>query len=112
MISSEKSKILIGGGLSNEKENVKVLRSIELLDSDQTCQVTDLPQPLTSATGGYVNEIGVLVCGGIKRKDIFSNECYHLDEVNNTRFAKIDMKIPRAEASSLIIDKNSLWITG
>ena len=108
-ISFAVTKFLITTG----KNSNGYQRTSEMIDlaikSDSSCKNwAEFPKDVDSATGGVIKET-VVICGGGNSDESF-DECYSL----NGKVAALitQMSTEREYAASLVINGESLWITG
>ena len=76
------TKILVTGGID---ENKTYLDSTELLDlvsgPSADCIISNLTKPLARATGGYLPNMGPIICGGSPTEiTVAENICYLLSK--------------------------------
>ena len=67
------------------------------------------PIGVTGATGGVIGKT-VVICGGHKADWSVSDECYSL--TFNKRTFVTNMSVRRRYAASIVLNNNTLWVTG
>ena len=68
----------------------------------------DFPISVRGATGGLIGDI-VIICGGYNGP-LYVNECYSLTSEKATLVTH--MSVGREYAASIVINDNTLWVTG
>ena len=103
-------KLLVTTGrLTDKGQHTEV---IDLANPDSKCDpLPDYPIQIFGATGGLLQDTSPIVCGGFDGSDLGRiSQCYIID--GNETLQTIDLNIYRWNSASVLLDKNTLWITG
>ena len=97
------------GRLTDKGQRTEV---IDLANPDSKCDpLPDYPIQIFGATGGLLQDSSPIVCGGFDGSDLGRiSQCYIID--GNETLQTIDLNIYRWNSASVLLDKNTLWITG
>ncbi len=101
-------KLLVFGGLSPAELNSPEVFDLE--DRAASCTwPTGLSYPFTAhgMTGGILTESRLLVCGGARYGGVILDKCFALGTSN-----EVDLITERKFAASILIDNDTLWVTG
>ena len=97
------------GRLTDKGQHTEV---IDLANPDSKCDpLPEYPIQIFGATGGLLQDTSPIVCGGFDGSDLGRiSQCYIVD--GNETLQTIDLNIYRWNSASVLLDKNTLWITG
>ena len=97
------------GRLTDKGQHTEV---IDLANPDSKCDpLPDYPIQIFGATGGLLQDSSPIVCGGFDGSDLGRiSQCYIID--GNETLQTIDLNVYRWNSASVLLDKNTLWITG
>lgn len=98
---------MVTTGTTGFPNNLKNSEVIDLLDSKNYCQdLSDYTYEVNWATGGLLNNINPLICGGRNSFNIDILEC-NIIGTNE----KLELMHPRTFSASIVIG-DKLWVTG
>ena len=118
------SKILVTTGIdrdgfqtTSEVADLTVKCSVDIEDCNNCKNWPKLPKDVTGATSGLLGNT-VMICGGSFVENIFaydfknliSDECYSITSQKATLVTH--MSVERVDAASIVLNDNTLWVTG
>ena len=106
------TKFLVATGKDYDGNNIRRSEIIDLSydgAGNQCFDWADYPLDVFKASGGLIED-QVVICGGQKLGGFVSSDCYSISGHTSTFITKMSVK--RHSAASIVLDSNTLWITG